>query len=121
MKKTSLVLAAALIGAGTLQAGEFVNDERVTDSGKAPAVARYYHHGPGRMAQSRAGGDYKETAQPYYEREQVLVGKFFGNGWGTVNGRLVFLPSEIVAVAPQDTSFSAAALNARRVRLADEE
>src|SRR4051794_35618433 len=120
MKKTSMVLVAALISAGTLQASEYVNDERVTSSGTAP-TAPYYHHAHGRVDHYYdARGEYKESVRPY-EPEQVYIGKFFANGWGSVNGRRVFLPQEILPVAAADASFSAAALNARRVRLADGE
>jgi hypothetical protein len=118
--KISMVLAAALLSAGTLHANPYVYDERVTDSGKAPTAPRYFHHAQGHWAHHHARGDYKESVQPY-EPAQIYIGKFFADGWASVNGRRVYLPSEILAVAPEDARFSAEALNARRVRLADEE
>ena len=119
MNKISLVLAAALVSAGTLHANEYLNDERTDASGTAQAAPRY-HHPHGRRAHDHARGEYKESVR-LYEPAQIYIGKFFPKGWASVNGRLVLLRSEILPVAPEDASFSAAALNARRVRLADEE
>jgi hypothetical protein len=115
MSKLSLVLLTAVLAVGSINAQtRYSGDERggAWVKGHWSRSGHHRHWVAGHWTTSEQAREEYKQVEPQFGSEWAS-GKFVDSHWSWQDGQLVYVLKHFVTVAPEEASFSAAALNSR--------